>query len=81
MPRTKEISGKIPRIYQRCALDLMMFGYVCGVRNTLHTITIPQAILMFIEEYEIEIEDFNTKSALVIFNRMQKEMIDSKKTV
>lgn len=70
------VESKIPALYKRTALNQMMFAFILGVKATLHTVTTQQAILMFMESFELTHEEFNLDSALVIYNRMQKEFIN-----
>lgn len=76
MPKTTGIELKIPAIYRRSALNLMMFGYVTGVRATLHTVSMRDAMFMFMESFDLEDEDFNVASGLTTYNRMQKEFLN-----
>tara|TARA_R110000787_G_scaffold97665_4_gene201312 strand:+ start:11330 stop:11563 length:234 start_codon:yes stop_codon:yes gene_type:complete len=75
MPSRSGVENSVPKIYQRTALSLMLFGYVTGVRATLHTVTLDQAVNMFIESYGLDEDDYNTESAKNNFNRMQKEFL------
>ena len=80
MPKETNIESSIPTLYKRNALSLLMFGFVNGVRATLHTITIKEAVYMFMEAYGLNHDDYNSDSALVIYNRMQKDLVNVKKT-
>lgn len=75
MPRQSKIEKIIPALYKKNALSQMMFAYVLGCRSALHTVTLGQAILMFMEEFGLTHEDFNNESAEVIYNRMYKDLI------
>ena len=74
--RGSKLEGQIPKLYRRSALNLLMYGFVTGVRATLHTVNVKQAIFMFMEAYAIDDDDFNVDSAMVIYNRMQKEFLN-----
>ena len=76
MPKITGIEARIPAIYRRSALNHMMFGYVTGVRATLHTIPMRDALLMFMESFGLDDDDFNIASALTTYNRMQKEFLN-----
>ena len=75
MPESK-IESNIAKLYKRNTLNLLMFGYVRGVRNTLHTITIEAALEMFRDDMKIDPDDFNAASMATIYNRMTKELLD-----
>ena len=74
MPKLSNIESLIPALYRRTALNQMMFAFVLGVRNTLHTITVKDAVLMFMKEFNLTEELFSVDSALVTYNRMLKEL-------
>lgn len=69
-----QLEKSIPALYRRTALSQLMFGFVTGCRNTLHTITIHDAILMFMDVYGLSPDEYNVDSAKVIYNRMSKEL-------
>ncbi len=80
MPKQINIQLSIPALYKRSALNHLMFGFVTGVRATLHTVTIKEAVYMFMDAYGLSHEDYNSDSALITFNRMQKELLNIKKS-
>lgn len=80
MPSLNEIQKQIPALYRQNALNLSLFAYIRGVRAALHTVTVVQAIDMFMNDYGLEEDDFNRKSALTTYNRMQKYLITLKRT-
>lgn len=71
-----KVEGTIPRIYKRNTISLLMFSFVQGVRTTLHTISVKQALCMFKEVYNLTEEEFNVDSALTTYSRMQQEFFD-----
>ena len=80
MPKPSEIEKQIPKLYRQNAINLSLFAYVRGVRAALHTVTVPQAILMFMDDYGIEPDELNTKSCLTTYNRMQKDLLNLKRS-
>ena len=60
-------------------INLLLYGFVCGVRDALPSITIKDAILMFMEEFDLDDDDFNIDSAAVIIDRMNKELRNARK--
>lgn len=73
MEQVSNIEKLVPRMYRRSALNLLMFGYINGVRSTLHTVTVKEAVLMFMRDFQLDSDDFNEDSASVIYYRMYKE--------
>jgi len=71
---------QVPAIFRYSALNLIMFGYVRGVRETLHTITIKDALRMFMASVELTEDEFNIDSAKVIYNDMQNNLTKHKKS-
>lgn len=79
MPKQSKIERLVPSLYKRTALSQMMFAYVLGCRSALHTVSVEQAIIMFMEEFELTHDDYNTESAEVIYHRMYRDYIELKK--
>lgn len=78
MPRVTELEKEIPKLYRRSALNMLMFAFVRGARAALHTLTIKDAILMFMEDFELDDDEFNYQTALTTYAQMQKELIKTK---
>lgn len=68
MPKLNNLEKGIPALYRRSALSMLMFGYVQGVRATLHTVTVKAAIRMFMTHYGLTDDNYNADSALTTFN-------------
>ena len=79
MSKGSKIEGEIPKIYKRTSLNLLMYGFVCGVRDALPIVTVKDAVFMFMENFGLDYEDFNESSAAVIIDRMNKEIKDARK--
>ena len=80
MPVQTEIEKTIPDLYKRSALNHLMFGFVRGVRETLHTVSVHDAVFMFMECFGLDDDSYNSKSAMTTFARMQNDLINTKKT-
>lgn len=80
MPKDIALVGAIPKLYKRNAISLLLFGYVKGVRATLHTITIDKAIDMFIDDFGLTDKDVNRESLTTVFNRMQLDLKNLKRS-
>lgn len=73
------IEKTIPALYKRNTLNTAMFAFVRGARCTLHTLTVKDAILMFMTDYGLEEDDdYNSSSAEATYYRMQQELLETK---
>lgn len=73
MPKRKEITKLIPRIYQVNAENLLLFGWVKAQKQIVPTITIAQAILNFFRFAEISVDEWEIESAKTQYDRIQKD--------
>lgn len=80
MPKDINLVGDIPKLYKRNAISLLLFGYIKGVRATLHTITISKAIDMFIEDFGLSDDKVNRESLKTTYNRMQIDLKNLKRS-
>lgn len=71
MPKGKECTKLIPKIYKRNAENLLLFGWVNAQKQIVPTITIEQAIWNYFKFCDIE--DWDMESAIVTFSQIQKE--------
>ena len=78
MPKRTQIENLIPALYKRSVLNIALFAYIRGVRSTLPTLTLAQAVDMFMEDWGLDEDEFNRNSALTTYDRMQKELINKK---
>lgn len=78
MPKRTQIENLIPALYKRSVLNIALFAYIRGVRSTLPTLTLAQAVDMFMEDWGLDEDEFNRNSALTTYDRMQKELINTK---
>jgi len=73
MPKRKECTKLIPRIYQRNAENLLLFGWVNAQRKIVPTITTEQAIWSYFEFADID--DWDMECAISTYSQMQKEFL------
>lgn len=76
MARTSKTVNLVPPLFRYNALNLLMFGYVQGVRKTIHTMTIDAALESFIDAYGLDPDDYNTESAKATYNDMKNHVAD-----
>ena len=74
MPLEPAAVVNIPALYKRNALNLSMFAFVKGARATLHTITVDDALSLFMDSYGLDEDSFNSASARATYYRMAAEL-------
>lgn len=65
----------IPKFHRRKAFDLMMFGYVEGVKAALPTLSVMECLIMFARSNNLTEEEYPLESARSTYNRMKKEYL------
>jgi hypothetical protein len=73
MPREKEMTKCIPKIYKRNAENIMLFSWVNAQRQIIPTITNEQAIWNFFSYTGV---DWDMESAMSTYSRLQREYFD-----
>jgi len=74
MPKSKDCTKLIPRIYKRNAENLMLFAWVNALKKTVPTITIEQAIWSYFNFCDID--DWDIECARTTFSQLQKEFYE-----
>jgi hypothetical protein len=69
----KESTVSIPKMYRRKALDLLMFGFIEGMKSAMPTLTIQECIIMFNKKIDTRNEDYSIEVNRTTYNRMKKE--------
>lgn len=77
MPKGKEITQLIPKIYQKNYENLGLFFWVEAQKNLLPGITIEQSIIKYLKFIDL---DWDTESAHTTYERMKKEFLNGKVT-
>lgn len=70
----------IEKFYRRSAFDLLMFGHISALVNSLPSISIEKAALNFMHFYNISEQEITLQGVLTSFYRMRKEYFESEKT-
>ena len=73
MPRRKECTKLIPKIYQCNAENLGLFFFVNAQRQLVPTVTLEQAIWNYFRFTDIE---WDMESAMSTFGRLQKDYFE-----
>jgi hypothetical protein len=77
MPKEKELTQCIPKIYKVNAENIMLFSWVSAQKQIVPTITIDQAIYNF---YKFTGIDWDIESARSTYVRLQKEYFEDCKS-
>lgn len=80
MAQETKFEKEMPAIYKRKMHHHIMLGWVRGQRRLVSGLSIEKAIEGFMDEYKLTEEDFPLRTAMVIYNRMQKEELEAQKT-
>ena len=70
----------IKKFYKRENFKLIYFGYVNAIRFNMPTVSIEKATLNFMKHHQLADDDFSLESAMVEYNRMAKEYLETEKT-
>jgi hypothetical protein len=80
MSKEKPFENKIQAFYKKNAIDLVMFGYVLGMRRGLPAVNINKSIELFLDEFGLSEDDYPLRSAIVTYERILKDYWTSKKS-
>jgi hypothetical protein len=78
MPKEKELTGCIPRIYKCNAENIMLFSWVNAQRQVIPTVSIEQAIWNYFKF--IGADSWDMEAARTQFHRLQKFYFNDCKT-
>jgi hypothetical protein len=73
----EESTISIPKLYRRKAFDLLMFGFIEGMKSAMPTLTIQECIVMFNKKIDTRNEDYSIEVNRTTYNRMKKEYYDT----
>ena len=76
MPSEREFEKRIPALYRRKTMDVFMFGYVSGIIDTLDSVSIKQAITIFLYRHNISEDDFNFDTAIQCYYKIRDDIKD-----
>jgi hypothetical protein len=71
----------LTKFQNRRRLEDALYFWVTALRSNFKSMTVEQCVLNFFKYMEISEEDWNLKTALTTYNRMQLEAIEDKKSV
>jgi hypothetical protein len=72
MPKEKELTRCIPKIYKYNAENIMLFAWVTAQKQAIPTITLHQSIRGYFKFINASFEDWDIESAIATFGKLQK---------
>lgn len=79
MPKCKNYMINIPRFYKWQTFDHLMFGYVEGLMKALPAMSVTDAILLFLKEYDLSEDEYCFENARGTYYRISKSLRDLEK--
>jgi hypothetical protein len=73
MSKEKPFERKIPALYKKSAVDLLMFAYVCGFRRGRPGDNYKNMIECFLEDFELDEDDYSIECAIRTYQRLRKD--------
>lgn len=65
----------LPKFLTRKSFDLCMFGYIRGVKKNMPTVSVSKIVEQFMNDFNLDPDDFNTDSARVTYEQMNNEFM------
>jgi hypothetical protein len=72
--KEKPFESKLSAFYKKTAIDLMMFGYVMGMRRGLPAVKIGKSVELFLDEFGLQ-EDYPLDSAIRTHTRITEDFL------
>jgi hypothetical protein len=76
MPKDKEFTKLIPRIYKWNCENLGMFFWVKAQMDIVKTVTLDQALIRYRKFAEIDLDEWDIDSMRATYVRLQKEFYE-----
>lgn len=81
MVKHKDYYINIPKALRQQTLDNWMFAFVLGVRTALPSVTISNAVSIFMQKFNLTEDEYPLDSAVVIYNRCMNNWHDYEKNI
>ena len=78
MPKQRSLFVDIPKLYRRQAIDLIMYGYVHGLKKAMPSLSMDECIELFKEENGIGEDDLALGTAVSTIKRMRLEYMENR---
>lgn len=75
MSRCKSYLTSIEKFYRAQSLDLIMFGYISGLRKALPTMTLTEALTIFLDAFELSEEEYCYENARQTYYRLLNNLV------
>lgn len=69
----QRVMASIPKLHKRIAMDILMFGFIEGMKAALPSMTVKDCLIMFQKKNNLSETEFPLDSARVTYQRMLKE--------
>ena len=76
MARCKSYLVNIPRFYKFQTIDHIMFGYVHGLRRIVRTMSVSEAIRIFLDSFQIDEDNYCFDTAKMTYYRILNSIIE-----
>lgn len=77
--RNKHIDNLLPYLYQRQTFDTLSFGFIRGMRIVYPSITLKEAAIAFMKEFNVCEDLHNVSSVIVTYERVLKDYYEAEK--
>lgn len=78
--KNKYLEDRIPALYRKTALDIMIYTFIDAQRFTIPGISVENSAISFLKHYEVDEEDLTINKITTTFFRIQKELINESKS-
>lgn len=75
----KPVLKPIQELYRKNGIDLMLFGFVYGVREYLPGASMADVVDQFLIKFDLDEKDYPIESAITTYSRMLKYFNEIKK--
>lgn len=71
----------IPKLYKRNLESIGLFFWIEGQKKIVPSITVEQSVDSFMKFNNLDMDNYNIESAIVMYHQMKSEFYESKRTV
>jgi hypothetical protein len=72
--KEKPFENRLPAFIKKNAIDIMLFGYVCGMRRGLPAVNINKSIELYLDDFGLQ-EDYPFESAQRTYTRIAEDFL------
>lgn len=78
--KNQYLDKHVPMLYRKTALDIIIYTFIDTQRFTIPGISVQESAKSFLKHYDIDEGDLSLEKITTTFFRIQKELINEKKT-